>query len=203
MWTLENHERQALAAAQRALAREDIVDHGRAKLDLPAVVDKATLRQDLIRAHDQARGFLNRYPEASYRTYVLATLICTLLRDEVLKAPEPWVWLKNDRVGANTRVDLAYRIMKSTVNRGICVPWWFLPALAGGGGGTAAAGGGGRGPVAGGGRGPLEASEGLGMEAVELQHGGRGAAHVELHVLVMRPQLGQLRPRRGPGCGRS
>ncbi|MEL6678415.1 MAG: hypothetical protein AAFQ51_06885, partial [Pseudomonadota bacterium] len=119
MWTLEDHNRQALAAAQRALAREDIVDHARAKLDLPAVVDEATLRQDPIRAHDRAAGFLKRYPEASYKTHVLAPLIFTLLRDEVLKAPEPWVWLKNDRVGVNTRVDLAYRIMKSTVNGGI------------------------------------------------------------------------------------
>ncbi len=118
MWTLEDHERAALADASQLRARKEVVDHARAKLALPDDVDEAALRGDLERSYDQADQFLRDYPNSSYKSYVFMTLIYTTLKPEVMRSPEPWIWLKNDRVGINTRVDLAYRMTKQTVNGG-------------------------------------------------------------------------------------
>lgn len=119
MWRIEDHELAALAEVSRDRRKEATIDHVRAKLVLPEGVDEKALKTDLGRSYDLAERFLAPYPEASYKSYVFMALVFTLLKPEVMSSPEPRVWLNNRQIGINTRVDLAYRIMKATVNGGL------------------------------------------------------------------------------------
>lgn len=115
-WILEDHERAALSGAQKKRSRDEIVDHARDKLIIPNDLDEITIRLNLEHCCDKAQIFLEKYPHSSYKTHVYMTLIYSLVPPELMDTPEPWLWLKNERIGINTRVDLAYKITKNAVN---------------------------------------------------------------------------------------
>lgn len=116
MWTLEDTEKEALAAAQKRDLRERVINHAQGKLRLPHGADPVGLRDVLAQSHDAAARFLQRYSDASYRSYVFLTLIHAMLGPQVMSSSAPWIWLGNDRIGINCRVDLAYRIAKDAAN---------------------------------------------------------------------------------------
>lgn len=118
MWTIEDHERAALAQAQKDNFREDVVDHVLAKLQLPEADDAGRLRENVRTQYDNADTLLGKYPNATYKSYVFMTLIYSVLPAEVMASKEPWTWLENDRVGINTRVELAYHIMRDAMKEG-------------------------------------------------------------------------------------
>lgn len=115
MWVIEDHEVDALADVCKRREKDRIIDHARAKMVFAAAVPESEIRAVLEDRYEKVDAFLSSYSEASYKSYVLATLIFAIIKPEVMATATPWDWLKNDRVGINTRVDLAYRMTKDRV----------------------------------------------------------------------------------------
>lgn len=117
VWTIEEHERSALANAHKERFRKEVVEHVLAKLKVPDLVEGEELRRRVDEQYEKADAFLSLHPKATYKSYVFMTLIFCVLPPDIMETPEPWVWLNNMRIGINTRVNLAYKITRTTINR--------------------------------------------------------------------------------------
>ena len=125
MWTISDTDKAALSSPTRSEFRSRVIARARQSLDLAAPVDEQAVGQSLEYAYDRARGFLELYDPDQARhvhdqvatedSHLHLTLMWAMLGDRVMMQGEPWVWLNNDRISINTRINLAFRITRNAL----------------------------------------------------------------------------------------
>lgn len=119
MWTLEDHEREALANAAANEFRSDVVDHALAKLQFnTSEVSDDDLHKIGEKLFDISHQFLGKYPEANYKSYVFMVMLHFIKGIEEMGKPYMQDSLQNDRIGINTRVQFSYDIARLALERG-------------------------------------------------------------------------------------
>jgi hypothetical protein len=119
MWTLENHEREALANAAKNEFRSDVVNHALSKLKFkPLEVPRGDLQKIGEKLFDISHEFLGKYPEANYKSYVFMVMLYFIKGIKEMEKPYMKESLNNDRIGINTRVQFSYDIARIMMERG-------------------------------------------------------------------------------------
>ncbi|WP_147253001.1 hypothetical protein [Thalassospira profundimaris] len=116
-WTLEDHEREAIANSATRAFRSDVVDHALSKLRFnDAEISQDDLQKIGEMLFDHAHELLGKYPEANYKSYVLMVMLYFIQGIEEINKPHMQEALTNDRIGINTRVQCAYGIVRYFMN---------------------------------------------------------------------------------------
>lgn len=119
MWTLEDHEREALANAAKNEFRADVVDHALAKLQFDtSEISDDDLQKIGGKLFDMTHAFLGNYPEAHYKSYVFMVMLYFIKGIEEMNKPYMQDSLRNDRIGVNTRVQFSYDIARIMMEKG-------------------------------------------------------------------------------------